>query len=99
MSAQLKSFEGPDVQLLLDGIRQELGPGAKIDRAERIRVGGLFGFFAKEHYRVVVEVPDAFGASWAQDAVKPTIATIARPPATAESRRVIRCDSMQFPFL
>jgi hypothetical protein len=57
VSAQLKSFEGPDVQRLLDGIRRELGPGAKIDRAERIRVGGILGFFAKEHYRVVVEVP------------------------------------------
>jgi hypothetical protein len=62
VSAQLKSFEGPDVQLLLDGIRRELGPGAKIDRAERIRVGGVLGFFAKEHYRVVVEVPDGSDA-------------------------------------
>ncbi len=57
MSAQLKSFEGPDVQVLLDRIRIELGPGAKIDGAEKIRVGGVLGFFAKEHYRVVVEVP------------------------------------------
>jgi len=58
VSAQLKSFEGPDVQLLLDRIRTELGPGAKIDGAEKIRVGGVLGFFAKEHYRVVVEVPE-----------------------------------------
>lgn len=44
---------------------------------------------------VAVSVPDAVGgASVAQDAVKPASATIARPPATAESRRVIRCDSM-----
>ncbi len=57
MSAQLKSFEGPDVQLLLDRIRAEVGPGAKINGAEKIRVGGVLGFFAKEHYRVVVEAP------------------------------------------
>ena len=57
MSPPLKSFEGPDVQLLLDQIRAELGPGTKIDGAVKIRVGGLLGFFAKEHYRVVVEVP------------------------------------------
>jgi hypothetical protein len=57
VSAQLKSFEGPDVQLLLDRIRTELGPGAKINGAEKIRVGGVLGFFAKEHYRVVVETP------------------------------------------
>jgi hypothetical protein len=57
VSAQLKSYEGPDVQALVDQIRLELGPGAKIDGAEKIRVGGLLGFFTKEHYRVVVEVP------------------------------------------
>jgi hypothetical protein len=61
VSAQLKSFEGPDVQLVLDRIRAELGPGAKINGAEKIRVGGLFGFFAKEHYRVVVEEPEGAG--------------------------------------
>ena len=58
MSPQLKSFEGPDVQLVLDRIRQELGPDAKINGAEKIRVGGVLGFFAKEHYRVLVEAPD-----------------------------------------
>ncbi|HXQ59939.1 MAG TPA: hypothetical protein VN799_07560, partial [Acidimicrobiales bacterium] len=59
MSPQLKSFEGPDVQLVLDRIRRELGPDAKINGAEKIRVGGVLGFFAKEHYRVLVEAPDA----------------------------------------
>jgi hypothetical protein len=43
---------------------------------------------------VVVEVSGAFCPSLAQDAVKPTIARIARPPATAERRRVVRCDCM-----
>jgi hypothetical protein len=43
---------------------------------------------------VVVEVSGAFFSSLAQDADKPTIATIARPPATAETRRTIRCDSI-----
>lgn len=62
MSAQLKSFEGPDVQVLLDRIRLEIGPGAKIDGAQKVRVGGVLGFFAKEHFRVVVEVPDAAAA-------------------------------------
>jgi hypothetical protein len=57
VSPQLKSFEGPDVQVLLDQIRAELGPGAKINGAQKVRVGGVLGFFAKEHYRVVVETP------------------------------------------
>ena len=43
---------------------------------------------------VVVEVSGAFCCSLAQDADKPTIATIARPPATAETPRTIRCDSI-----
>ena len=43
---------------------------------------------------VVVEVSGAFSSSLAQDADKPTIVRIARPPATAEKRRIIRCDSM-----
>ncbi|HVC72032.1 MAG TPA: hypothetical protein VNC61_17395, partial [Acidimicrobiales bacterium] len=43
---------------MLDRIRRELGPDAKINGAERVRVGGVLGFFAKEHYRVVVEAPD-----------------------------------------
>jgi hypothetical protein len=45
---------------------------------------------------VVVEVSGAFCSSLAQDAVKPTIATIATPPATAARRRANRDDSMLF---
>jgi hypothetical protein len=58
VSPPLKSFEGPDVQLLLDQIRVELGPDAKIDGAQKIRVGGVLGFFAREHFRVTVEIPE-----------------------------------------
>ena len=47
---------------------------------------------------VVVEVSGAFCSSLAQDAVKPTIATIATPPATAARRRTNRDDSTLFPI-
>ena len=47
---------------------------------------------------VVVEVSGAFCSSLAQDAVKPTIAMIAAPPATAARRRANRDDSMLFPI-
>jgi hypothetical protein len=47
---------------------------------------------------VVVEVSGAFCSSLAQDAVKPTIATIATPPATAARRRAKRHDSMLVPI-
>jgi hypothetical protein len=46
---------------------------------------------------VVVEVSGAFCFSLVHDAVKPTIATIATPPATAARRRANRDDSMLFP--
>ena len=48
---------------------------------------------------VVVEVSGAFCSSLAQDADKPTIATIARPPATAARRRAKRDDSMLSSYL
>jgi hypothetical protein len=48
---------------------------------------------------VVVEVSGAFCSSLAHDAVNPTIATTARPPATAERRRTMRCDSIFIPIL
>jgi hypothetical protein len=43
---------------------------------------------------VVVVVSGAFCSSFAQDAVKPTIATTAPPPITAATRRAIRPDFM-----
>jgi hypothetical protein len=45
-----------------------------------------------------VVVSGAFCSSLAQDAVKPTIATIATPPATAARRRAKRHDSMLVPI-
>ena len=48
---------------------------------------------------VVVVVSGAFFSSLAQDAVKPTIAMIERPPATAERRRTMCCDSISASIL
>jgi hypothetical protein len=47
---------------------------------------------------VVVVVSGAGSSSVAHDAVKPTIAMTASPPATAESFRVKQCDCMLIPF-
>jgi hypothetical protein len=82
VSPQLKSFEGPDVQVLLGQIRAELGPGAKINGAQKIRVGGVLGFFAKEHYRVVVEAPGATS----DDSPSEVPVTEATATASAEDR-------------
>ncbi len=42
-------------------VREEMGPDATIVRAERVRTGGIAGFFAREHYELTVEVPDRPG--------------------------------------
>ncbi|HEY8721172.1 hypothetical protein, partial [Pengzhenrongella sp.] len=54
-------------RLLLDGeslaglmlrVRTEMGPNAVVVKAERVRSGGVAGFFAKEHFELTVEVPE-----------------------------------------
>lgn len=50
-----RHYSGPDLAPLLRQVRDELGSDAEIIRAERIRSGGLAGFFAREHYEVVAK--------------------------------------------
>ena len=58
MSSTHLRLEGPDLPSLLEQVRAEYGPGARIVHAERIRRGGIGGFFARERYHVEVEVGD-----------------------------------------
>ncbi|RMI03554.1 hypothetical protein EBM89_19210, partial [Cellulomonas triticagri] len=39
-------------------VRAEFGPTARIVRAERVRTGGVAGFFARERYELTIDVPD-----------------------------------------
>lgn len=52
-------FEGPDIGKLLARIQSELGPGAQAVSAEKVRRGGVGGFFAREIYQVIVETEQA----------------------------------------
>ncbi|MEX2290972.1 MAG: hypothetical protein WD794_11695 [Mycobacteriales bacterium] len=52
-------LEGPDLEALLARVKNELGAGARIVRAEKVRTGGIAGFFAKQRFEVSVEVGDA----------------------------------------
>lgn len=52
-------LDGDDLPELMIRIREEMGPQARVVKAERIRTGGFAGFFAREHYELTVEVPDA----------------------------------------
>jgi len=51
-------LDGDDLAELMLRIREEMGPHARVVKAERIRSGGFAGFFAREHYELTVEVPD-----------------------------------------
>ena len=48
-------FEGPDLEALLDDVRSRFGDDVSIVEANRIRKGGVGGFFARELYEVVVD--------------------------------------------
>ena len=48
-------YEGPDLEALLEQVRTELGSGTKIVSANKVRTGGVAGFFARENYEVIVE--------------------------------------------
>ena len=48
-------YEGPDLEALLEQVRTELGSGTKIVSANKVRSGGVAGFFAREAYEVIVE--------------------------------------------
>ncbi|WP_143338074.1 hypothetical protein [Demequina sp. NBRC 110054] len=51
-------LEGADPHELLVQAREQYGPHVTVVRAERVRSGGVMGFFAKEIYELTLEVPD-----------------------------------------
>ena len=54
MASQLR-FEGGELEELLERVRNQVGPDARIVAANRIRQGGIGGFFAREGYEVIVD--------------------------------------------
>jgi hypothetical protein len=53
--ASRQQFEGPVLEELLERVRTEVGAGARIVSANRVRKGGIAGFFARQAFEVVVE--------------------------------------------
>ena len=49
-------LEGPRIEPLLEQVRNSYGVGARIVSAEKVRTGGLGGFFARQRYEVAIEV-------------------------------------------
>lgn len=83
MASQLR-FEGAELDDVLERVRAEVGPDARIVGANRIRKGGVAGFFAKEGFEVIVdlngEVPH--GASKSRRAPKNGRPRSAKVPAS-----------------
>ena len=79
MASQLR-FEGGELEELLERVRTEVGPEARIVAANRIRQGGIAGFFAREGYEVVVDADGArtAAARTARPAARPSRAERAR---------------------
>jgi len=63
MSPMRLLLEGPDLHTLLDQIRREYGAEARIVQAEKVRRGGVGGFFARERFHIQVEVSQMKGTS------------------------------------
>lgn len=51
-------LEGSDLEALLARVREEHGEKARIVEANKLRRGGVGGFFAKESFEVVVDLDD-----------------------------------------
>jgi hypothetical protein len=90
-------LEGPDITELLARVRAEHGDAARIVKAEKLRVGGFGGFFAKLRYEVVLEISDKAApaattpvAATATAATAPAVSVVpaSSAPASATSLRV-----------
>lgn len=56
--SERRHYSGPDLATLLRRVDDELGSDAVIVKADRVRNGGMAGFFTREHYEVVASTPE-----------------------------------------
>ncbi len=76
-------LEGPAIEPLLAQVREEYGTHVKIISADKVRTGGIGGFFAKQKYELSVEVPDDVAPAPAP-AAKPAGEQAEKPAETLE---------------
>jgi hypothetical protein len=97
LASQLR-FEGGELEELLERVRTEVGPEARIVAANRIRQGGIAGFFAREGFEVVVDAdtgnsgPDR-GRSRRRSRPAPTPTPAPEPAAQPATRSAPRAKS------
>lgn len=56
MATNLQTFDGDTLEAALARVAAECGPRARITQAEKVRTGGVAGFFAREHFELLVDV-------------------------------------------
>jgi hypothetical protein len=91
LASQLR-FEGAELEELLERVRREVGVDAHIIAANRVRKGGIGGFFAKEGYEVLVGTPDAprpTGRSQSRTRVPSSVLDLAEATSADERDQVI----------
>jgi hypothetical protein len=107
LASQLR-FEGAVLEDLLDQVRTEVGPNARIIAANRIRKGGVGGFFAREGFEVIVDLSDdagngaprngqGNGRTRPQDRVPASVLDIADDISINEREQVIDLSEMTSP--
>jgi hypothetical protein len=82
-------LEGPDLESLLARVKTEHGAGARIVRAERVRTGGIAGFFAKQRFEVSIEVSDLAAAVPAAPAAPTSLLDLADQVSDSEHQSVL----------
>jgi hypothetical protein len=74
-------LDGPDLEELLVRARDEYGEDVRIVKADKVRSGGIGGFFAREHYELSIELNEAIN-----EAIEADDARAARGTQDAEAR-------------
>lgn len=85
MSPMRRQLEGSDLPTLVEQVRAEYGDSARIVSAERVRRGGVGGFFARERFHLVIEVQPRTGRAEVRSGVAPdgTVSGPVLAPATS----------------
>ncbi len=72
-------FSGPDLSDVLRRVRDELGEDAVIEQANKVRSGGVAGFFANEHFEVLAKARErSADPAWS---IPPAAVSVATPSA------------------
>jgi hypothetical protein len=76
-------LDGPNLEELLARAMTEAGPCGRVASADRVRRGGIGGFFAREHFEVTIEIEDVVEVLVPSE---PAGATAPQSTATASAR-------------